>query len=711
MALKIGSLYVALTAQTDGFAKGIAGALKDVEKFSREVKRAAGEASKVGLSVAAIGGAALRMASDLSGPTKAAMDDLHRSTQQLAVPVAQMLLPAVRALTADIRSLAGSVAGLSPHAREVAATAAKWAVEFGAVAFVVARVAGLVQGLAGVLSAVFGAVAAVGVGPILAIVAAIALAAAGVAALHAAFRTNFLGIGDIARKFFDWFGSNARGVFDRAGEFIRHWVVEFIDGLREMTTAYALIQEKLGNTKAAAGGFQLAEQLNALGKKVREDGLGVFTTTGLELGRAMGDAFISEWKRILGDLGVSKLLNSAKGVLAGGGGSGRPIAAPVTADLSSLTGRFNDAAFGKGSSFGVDNHPGDDLMGWDRASQQQSQLLTETAKATAEAMARAADYFKHGEGAVKVALANIGAGMQVAGQIFLSKLGRVGEVVNAAAQGFQAGGLWGAIIAAVASLLTMTEGFGKLLGYLEATLGEIIKVFEPLIEAIAGLSNVTGPLKPILEVLSFAFKIIGSVILAVVIAVGAVWNAIVDIFDPDRTSKFRVDNEANAKALSDIWATDKHTTATVASTAAIQRFTESLLNVPEGFRLGALSFAAQNAGAGGFDPNTVPGIGGGARTRRPAAATPPDGEAAEFEGGGGVHGGKSRGSTGGKNGASDVHPEMGKMGARAGATGGDVYITGPITVVAPNVDAFLAELERRAKLQRAVQFGNPATAR
>lgn len=708
MALKLGTLYVDLTARTDGVAKGIADALKHVEKFTREVKKAANDAAQLGAGVAAIGLGALKLASDINGPAKAAMDDLHRSTQQLAVPLAQMLLPAVKALAADIRMLASHIAGMDPGVKAGIASAAKWAVELGGVALVVGKVAGLISSLSGVLSGVFAAVAAAGVGPILGIVAALGLAAAGVAALHAAYRTNFLGMGDATRRFWDFFGSTSRTVLDAVRSNLLLWVGKWLAAFGAILDAYANFQETIGNKGAADFARRGARGINNFALDALQGSSQKIVTAALDLGKMAGTAFANEWKRIFDELGISKLWDRAKSMFSGAG-----ALAAVGPKGPLVSGAMSQRGFGRGAL---------SAAGAGGAGELTEEQIAETGRGYAAAMARAADYFRQGEGKVKVALANIGAGLQVAGQIFLSKMGRVGEVINAAVQGFQAGGLWGALIAAVASLLTMTDGFGKLLGYLEATLGEIIKIFEPLIEAIAAFSNVMGPLKPILDLVGGALKIVGTIILGVAIGVGEIWNWIVDTLQLDKT--WKIDNEANKKALADIWATDKHTAATAAATHELQKFTATLTNVPDGFKIGALSFAAAMAGAHGYDPNTVPGIGYGGASGGGGLTAEQQRELAIIRSRGRGGGGKTHTISGahtedtyddpyGQGTDHGTHPPwQGKMSASPGSGGSAGGITiENLYLQAGDVDTFLSELERRARVRRVLQTGNPATSK
>ena len=185
---------VSLTAQTGEFAKGMSDALKSVERFSKEVKKAAGDAMSIGASLTAVAGGALKLASDVSGPTKRALDELSASTKQLAVPLAEALVPAVREASNVIRGIGQAFKELSPETKRAVVTVLEVGAAMTAVGAIVGKLASTVNLLAGVFSGVFSAVAAIGIGPLLGIVAAIGAVIGAIALLHRAWRQNWGGI-------------------------------------------------------------------------------------------------------------------------------------------------------------------------------------------------------------------------------------------------------------------------------------------------------------------------------------------------------------------------------------------------------------------------------------------------------------------------------------------------------------------------------------
>lgn len=123
---------------------------------------------------------------------------------------------------------------------------------------------------------------------------------------------------------------------------------------------------------------------------------------------------------------------------------------------------------------------------------------------------------------------------------FSSKLGRLGEVIQSAGQGLQAGGPWGAVIAAIAELISGSSQFSELIqifneilgalgdslgSVLEFTLqmvkavrpifpviGQFIETFFKLTNALRGISVVSDMMAPMLNMLTFILEPITALI-------------------------------------------------------------------------------------------------------------------------------------------------------------------------------------------------------
>ena len=76
MALKVGSLYVSLGAETSGLLKGMGEALKSVEKVTAAVRKVSSGVAQTSAALTAMAGAAVHLAATVDGPTKAALINL-----------------------------------------------------------------------------------------------------------------------------------------------------------------------------------------------------------------------------------------------------------------------------------------------------------------------------------------------------------------------------------------------------------------------------------------------------------------------------------------------------------------------------------------------------------------------------------------------------------------------------------------------------------
>lgn len=200
MALQVGKLFVTLDAETSNFMRGLSAALKSVEKFSNEVKKVAGATAQVTGALTAMAAGALALAATVDGPSKQALDSFKASAASVAVETTKILMPAIREVTHIFREFAGWLASLSPELRaqigHYAALAAGVAVAAGALQ----KVSTIVGALAGLFSAVAGAMASIGIGPIFAVLAVVGALGMAIALLHKAWRENWGGINQIVQN-------------------------------------------------------------------------------------------------------------------------------------------------------------------------------------------------------------------------------------------------------------------------------------------------------------------------------------------------------------------------------------------------------------------------------------------------------------------------------------------------------------------------------
>lgn len=511
MAMKIGSLFVSLFAQTDAFSKSMAGAMKDVEKFSREVKKAANDAAQIAGSLTALGGAALKLASDVSGPTKAAMDELKLSMQQAAKPVAEALLPAVREASSVIRGMGKAFAELSPETKAIVGEVFKVAAAVTAASLVVGRLAATVNLLAGVFSGTFAAIAAVGTGPLLGIVAGIGLTIGAITLLHRAWRLNWGGIQqvatDVVSTLKDVFGTLAETI-GKVFDFIVDQVANFIElNLKGIDALQKAFGKKFVDVDALRAGFTgLFADLKS----------GAFFNEALKFGKAvgseMGSALLEEWKLIGKELGLDDLMAKVRSIGSGAAltvGPKRPLISGSLAETRMMGfGNRIDA-----SDAAARRAVNPELRGPRRLSQTSS-VRGEDARRNFEAFQQAQQQAaEEAAQATKSSLVNTT-------QTFVSKLGEAGGIINNVVNAASQGGPWAAVAAALGELLTKTKSFVDVMNIAAGGLQVVTQALEPVAKTLfTALGQV---LAPAFQVVAVAVQAISPVLATVAQVLGMV---------------------------------------------------------------------------------------------------------------------------------------------------------------------------------------------
>lgn len=660
MALKLGSLYVSLTAQTTGYSKSMAGAMKIAERFARETKRMSAEVAQVSGVLAAVGGAAVKLAAGVDGPTKKAMDGLEKSTQLLAVQVADMLLPAVREVSSMFKTAAGAVAGLDPEVKKHISNFAILAVQLAAGAKVLSLFSGLAANVFGILRAGFAMVASIGVGPLLNIVAVVGLVIGAVLLLHRAWRKNWGGIQDVAKDVLQWLRdafSQLATFFGKVWDFLVDGAAHFVDGLLAVIDVMQEVTgKKLVDTKGMREGFgglwkdlksgTFFSEAFTFGKSIGAqlvDGIkeewaslkGEFSFDGpkqgktIGLGRGMGPkkdisghefmadesmrassllaagalrdmtAEATRFKKELADVDAAQdvkvwlkeleqqFSTGLKDVVDSAGAVIGKLSTANLSDSSVTRTRFGGAAMTAGQA-GATTMAADGQAGAQRAADAAAAAMSDAVsaadwgsatKALDAGLKRSATMGESLELWAKRMAPLIGAaGQQI--------LGAVGDLVNSVVQGAQAGGVWGAIIAAfmeiakktasavafldvamnfVGKLAEMVEPLVKpifdaltgLLGGILSMIGPLFTALQPLFDAIADLLENLGPvlsaigylvealapiievigkivgvlvelLKPVFELIGGVIKVIATVVLGIIIALNEIAAAFGD---------------------------------------------------------------------------------------------------------------------------------------------------------------------------------------
>ncbi|MBL8924120.1 MAG: hypothetical protein JNJ54_35015 [Myxococcaceae bacterium] len=492
MAMRIGNLFVSLSADTSGFSKSMQDALKSVEKFSREVKKAANDAAQVAGSITAVGVAALKLASDVSGPTKRAMDELNLSMKQAAKPVAEALVPAVREASSVIRGLGDAFAQLSPETKAMVGDVFKAAAAITAVSLVVGRLATLSGTLAGVFSGVAGAIAAIGVGPLLAVLAVLAAVSAGIAVLHRAWRENWGGIQQVAARVAQWFADTWADVTGYVTGLFGRVIDGFAGTMKAGILLLARFEELIGNKDVARAMRGSLGVIDAVAADMKS-GAAVkrMVVAAVDLGKAAAGAYKDEWSKIFDELGLksdslksrfSKSVPLTVGKAAPG--------APYPVQAPNMVSASNQSVARAAS------------VGGPRGSRL-SQLSP--AVASPEAM-------KGAQGALDAqqAAAEASAAMQssIAGtaQAFVAKLGEAGGIVSNVINAGVQGGPWAAVAAGLAELLAKTQAFTNLMNVAGGGLELVIQALEPAARDLLGALG---------EVLAPAFQAVANVVTAV----------------------------------------------------------------------------------------------------------------------------------------------------------------------------------------------------
>src|SRR6218665_991058 len=144
--LKVGDVFVAVSASLGEFSKGMDRLLKDVEKAAgaigksmQEAADAVGGFSEKLLGFAAVAGAAVAGAAEHSEEGQKANDGLRHSILQLSRDVGTAFLPLVRELTQGIRTLTATWRGLSSNTRSFIVDAVRQAAIMGVVGLAMSR--------------------------------------------------------------------------------------------------------------------------------------------------------------------------------------------------------------------------------------------------------------------------------------------------------------------------------------------------------------------------------------------------------------------------------------------------------------------------------------------------------------------------------------------------------------------------------------------
>lgn len=221
------------------------------------------------------------------------------------------------------------------------------------------------------------------------------------------------------------------------------------------------------------------------------------------------------------------------------------------------------------------------------------------------------------------------------GQKFLGGLNKAGQVISSTIEGARQGGPWGAVVGFIAGIAQQSQSFKDASEQLNLLLGKIVAAFEPMFQ---GLEPLTGALNAFIEIIVMtlepALKIVGAVlgvfgrvVAGIGVAVGYVilgmsklWNFILDkiewVFKKiDKIpginmqgairalGRLRVNTEGMEDSIENLGDIARGATDGIESMAEAANGAASILNAPEGFKVGLARFnATLREGQQGYAP-------------------------------------------------------------------------------------------------------------
>lgn len=585
MALKLGSLYVSLTARTSAFSKGMSDAMGALERFTKEAKKVSADVAQFAGALSVIGIGALKLASTVDGPTKSAMMGLENSTKLLAVQVADMLLPAVHELTSLFKQAASAVASLDPELKKQISTFAVMAVQVAAAAKAFSMLSGLASSAFGVLKSAFSMLASVGLAPLLEIALAVAAVIAVVVLLHRAWRKNWGGIQEATQEVVNWL----RDAFGQFGDFMGKVWNFLIDGAARFVEAILgaidAVQELTGKKVVNTAG--LREGIAGLWKDLKS---GSFFSDAFKFGKTVGqqmsEGLVEELSvikaELMAKLGLDKMFGGGGKTIGLGRSAGKssprdPSGHEFMAD-ESMRLAAQAAAYhlqevaAEADAFKkrmADVQIGQEIRAWLKSIAQEptttmrgglASVSLSDAKITsrrfgggmtastdsnkrANAMADAVGAaswdgaltaLKEGLGRAATFGEELAAWGARMGPLVASAgkqlLGAVGDLVGSIVEGAQQGGVWGAIIAAFMEIAKKTESAMKFLDVAMEFVKRLAEMVEPLVKPIFdALTDVLGIVVQIIAPVFAALKPLFEAIAKLVKYLSPILYAIGDI--------------------------------------------------------------------------------------------------------------------------------------------------------------------------------------
>jgi len=593
---QVAEIGVRVVADASKLMSGLQKSLEAVDRFGKQVEKAANKIGAVGAAITALGGKLVADAAKYDGNVKGAVDRLGNAYNTLATRLGAALIPAVEELTKFVTRLVHVWDSLAPSQKQAIAHYAEMAAKILLVVAVGGKVVGMVGQLAGLASVLL---------PLIPALVAVAAGVVAVIAIMSALNVTWADVWNGAKKTaadsWNWLGATFGSVIDRILGFIGKMIRAWAEGVQKMLDVARPLFKLLGIEGVADFGKDLAGWIASLTTK---NGWEDFATDGK---KAISDiasrlkSLPDEVQKALRAAGLGSMLDAFSGSVGNlpklGGGSSLP-AGFVPKNYGS-----NIASTPIGPSSGA-------------AGREERWSFIEQIKGSGATLAR-----------------NLGDTFLAAGATIrdavMAAAPKFAGMLQGAMQGGQAGGPWGAIIGAIAALLTQTQAFTVVMGLMEEGVGVLVKAINPIIKPLIVVSKaaniildvlmrVVGPVfemvgKAFFEVSKFIAKIVGGFVHAVQGVwnwiVNALWTFLVNIGLNDLAKSVSTWQMTTAKMDAALAAIDAatwenidsiaaSTAANDASAEAVAKFSESLTNVPQGFKVAAARFNAMSDGGG-----------------------------------------------------------------------------------------------------------------
>lgn len=577
MALKVGELYVALTANVQQFHKKMAEVADQIARIARKLKYFGNDIAELGLPVAAAMAGVVAIAAETNDKMAAELQRLKGTIMDAASEIGMAFLPAVQQLNALVENVTAAFRRLSPEQKQLIAD---WGVliaqlAVGALAFskVMAAVSVLAEAIAMLIPLVAGVFSA----PVIAGVVGIGVALAGtillVGALRQAWDENLGGIRDITKAA----AFIIRTEFERAATFameaasflVRAWADQF-QSLRRLVLGFVLSFGEAWLSILELVPSDAAKQLVARIRGVKADIANAidqpfqFLTDTASLDGMLADlktmadeagkSIAIAWERGLETTGIQGVLDNIKAKIAEfrdlfGGATGTNFGAPIEGlkKAAKAAVDFSDLIFGRKSPV---------LEAAERAA---AESLRKQAEAFAQAVKDARGFFvgrlksafagvtdlvesfQHGAvlGGAAGGIAGIAAALLMRSEEFQT----VAKMVESVLQSFAnvLGRVLVGLEPVIGGLATMTEAIGGALAPILEAVAPILAGLAPVFVLIGTLFAALAPilsmvakvLEPVIGILSLAFrglfeglKVVATIVLTIAKAIGDVWNGI-----------------------------------------------------------------------------------------------------------------------------------------------------------------------------------------